>query len=136
MFNPWAPLVVLHVAIVSIGLTVLWTAGRWPRTVVLALGFLVAGGGWAMWSAGDVMAAQGREAGELLLRLGQWGVALGIAGWGLVTVIRKSQGAPAGPVKWTDWAIALGGYWFLCVVIALVEGAVILLGTTPHGEFR
>jgi hypothetical protein len=136
MFHPWVPLVVLHIAIVSIGLTVLWTAGRWPRTVVLALGLLVVGGGWAMWSAGDVMVGYGREAGELWLRLGQWAVAMGIAGWGLVTVVRKSQGTPTGPVKWTDLVIALGVYWFLCVVVALVEGGVILLGTTPHGEFR
>jgi hypothetical protein len=136
MFNPCVSLLLLHVVILSLGSTVVWAANRWPRTVGMVSGFIVAGGGWAMWSAGDVMKADGPEAGERLLRVGQWVAALGVAAWGLLAVVRQRPGTPAALVGWTDWAKALAAYWVICFVVPLVEGVVIVLGTTPHGQFR
>jgi hypothetical protein len=139
MSNSSVFLLLLHVAILGMGSTVLWAAERWPRTVVVVCGFLAAGGVWAMWSAGNVMEAHGPEAGERVLRIGQWIVALAIAAWGLVAVIRRSPGttdALIGWARWANWAIALAAYWFMCFVVALFEGLIIYLGTTPPGQFR
>jgi hypothetical protein len=102
-------------------------------------GFIIAAGVWAMWSAGHVMEIDGLEAGALLLRVGQWTVALGIAAWGLVAVVSSDRGTPAALVGWAglaNWAKAMAGYWFMCFVVALFEGFVIFFGSTPHDQFR
>jgi hypothetical protein len=136
MFNPWVTLLLLHVVILAVGSTAFWAAGRSPRTVVIVSGFLVAGGGWAMWSAGDVIDAAGLDAGERLLRIGQWAVALGIAVWGLVALVSRTPQTQSVHARWANWAMSMTGYWFLCFVVASFEGLIIFLGTTPHGQFR
>jgi hypothetical protein len=139
MPDPWLSLLVLHVVILVMGSTVLWAAGRWPLTVVMVNGIIIAAGIWAMWSAGHVMETDGFEVGGLLLRVGQWTVALAIAACGLVAIVSSDRGTPAALGGWAglaNWATAMVGYWFMCFVVALFEGFIFFLGTTPHGEFR
>jgi hypothetical protein len=136
MSEPGVFLLLLHVVILVLGSTLLWAVDRRPRTVVIVSGFIIACGGLAMWFAGNVMEAHGLEAGGRLLRIGQWAVALGIAAWGLVAVFRRGPRTPAAVAGWKDWAMALAAYWFLCFVVALVEGFIIFLGRTPHEQFR
>ena len=134
MSEAWVLLLLLHAAILAVGSALLWASGRRPGAAAVGCGLLVAAGGWAFRAGGDAIAA-GPEAGQRLLRLGQWAVALGVAGWWFLVLLRRDRGSI--PLAgWTDRAKALAAYWFLCFVVALVEGVVIFLGTTPHGEFR
>jgi hypothetical protein len=133
---PWISLLVLHIVMLAMGSAVFWAAKRRPWIALLVSGIVVAGGSWALWSAGGAMEADGPDVGQIFIVIGQWLVALGIAACGLVFVVRRNRGTTAAFVGPTAWPKALVTYWFMCFGIALFEGIIIFLGRTPHGQFR
>jgi hypothetical protein len=124
-----------QVAIVPVGLAVLWLASRRPRTAAVLIGVVVGAALASAWF-GSNLADDNYDVGRRVYLAGIFGVIYGLPAGILFDPARRRTGDRIGPVGFRAWANGVGAYMAGWWVTAFIMSGIAVVGLAQAGSVR
>ena len=125
-------LIATQVAIVPIGLAVLWLASRRPRTAAVLIGTVVVAAGVSIW-VGSNLAEDNYAVGRWVYVAGVFGVIYGLPACVLFDPARRRTGDRIGPVGFRAWVNGVGIYLIAWWVTAFFMSGIAVVALAQSG---